>query len=148
MVCVIATTTSSASAVSHLDGLVLVAPLVLGVEGEELEDEEVEDAGDEGEAEHDEDEDEGDVLGRLLQRVVLLQRHVVPEPDRRQRREPVVDGVQVAPLCKQTNNAAIWSQLRDRLRDRAVESVGAGYYLWAAFFSIVSSSESSSSNML
>ena len=97
----------SASAVSlslpYLDGLVLVAALVLGVEGEELEDEEVEDAGDEGEAEHDEDQHEGHVLGRLLQRVVLLQRHVVPEPDRRQRREPVVDGVQVAPLCKKTN---------------------------------------------
>ena len=88
---------------THLYGLMLVAPLVLSVEREELEHQEVEHAGDEGEAKHDEHEHEGDVLGRALQRPVLLQRHVVAEPDRRQRREPVVDGVQVAPLCKKTN---------------------------------------------
>ena len=84
---------------AHLYGLMFVAPLVLRVEREELEHQEVEHAGDEGEAEHDEDEHEGDVLGRALQRPVLLQRHVVAEPDGGQRREAVVDGVQVAPLC-------------------------------------------------
>ena len=98
VVCLVDTKPTYWPIVPYLDGLILVPPLVLCVEREELEHQEVEDAGDEGEAEHDEDEHEGDVLGRPLQRVVLLQRHVVAEPDRRQRREPVVDGVQVAPL--------------------------------------------------
>ena len=45
----------------HLLRLDLVPVLVLGVHGHELEQHQVEDGGDDGEAEHDEEEGEGDI---------------------------------------------------------------------------------------
>lgn len=77
--------------------MLLVPLLVLRVHGHELEDEQVERGSDDGQAEHDEEEGEGDVLGLPLQAVVLLQGHQVPEADRRQGREAVVQGVEEGP---------------------------------------------------
>ena len=58
-------------------GLDLVPVLVLGVHGHELEEHEVEDGGDDGQAEQDEEEGEEDVEGLALQGLVLLQGHEV-----------------------------------------------------------------------
>ena len=65
---------------SHLLGLNLVPVLVLGVHRHELEQHQVEDGGDDGEAEEDEEEGEEDVEGLGLQGFVLLEGHQVPEP--------------------------------------------------------------------
>ena len=64
---------------NHLLGLDLVPVLVLGVHGHELEEHEVEDGGDDGQAEQDEEEGEEDVEGLALQGLVLLQGHEVAE---------------------------------------------------------------------
>ena len=56
-----------------LQGLNLVPVLVLGVHGHELEQDEVEEGSDHGEAEHDEEQGEDNILRLRLERVVLLQ---------------------------------------------------------------------------
>ena len=63
----------------HLLRLDLVPVLVLGVHGHELEQHQVEDGGDDGEAEQDEEEGEEDVEGLVLQGLVLLQGNKVTE---------------------------------------------------------------------
>ena len=82
---------------TDLDCLLDVPLLILGIHGHELEDHQVERGRDDGQAEHDEEERERDVLGLVLERVVLLQRHEVAEADGCERHEAVVDGVEVGP---------------------------------------------------
>ena len=83
----------------YLNGLLLVPLLVLGVHGHELEHEQVEGRGDDGQAEHDEEERKRDVLRLGLQAAVLLQGDVVTEPDGGQGGEAVVQGVEKRPTC-------------------------------------------------
>ena len=77
--------------------LQLLLPLVLGVHREEAQHQEVHRRREDGEAEQDEDQAERHVLRILLQVLVLLQRHEVAEPDRRERNETIVERVEVVP---------------------------------------------------
>ena len=67
-----------------LQRLDLVPVLVLRVHRHELEQHQVEQGGNDGQAEHDEEEGEDDVLRSLLKGVVLLESHQVSEPCRAQ----------------------------------------------------------------
>jgi len=60
--------------VTHLNGFLDIPFLVLRVHRHELEDHQVEGSGDDGQAEHDEEEGKGDVLGLVLQRVILMEK--------------------------------------------------------------------------
>lgn len=95
----------------YLKSFSLVSPLILGVHSDESEDEKIEGGGDDRQAEEDEDQGEHDVLGLVVEGVVLLQGDHVAEPDRRQRDEAVVDGVEVGP-------ALVPGERRRATRDR------------------------------
>lgn len=81
----------------HQGPLPGVPALVLGVHGEEAEHHQVQEGADHRQARQDVDEAEGHVARVVLQRVVPLQGHVVPEPDGGERDEAEVEGVEEAP---------------------------------------------------
>ena len=62
-----------------LQSLNLVPVLVLGVHGHELEQDEVEEGSDHGEAEHDEEQGEDNIFRLRLERVVLLKGNQISE---------------------------------------------------------------------
>ena len=68
----------------RLQGLDLVPVLVLRVHRHELEQHQVEQGGNDGQAEHDKEEGEDDVLRPLLEGVVLLESHQISKPCRAQ----------------------------------------------------------------
>ena len=85
--------------ITNLNGLLDISLLILGVHRHELEDHQVERGGNDRQAEHDEEQSKGDVLRLVLQWVVLLEGHKVPEADGGQCDEAVVDGVEIRPTC-------------------------------------------------
>ena len=75
----------------------LVLPLVLGVEGQESQNEEIHGCRKDGQAEENEEETEYEVLRLLLEIFVSLKGHVVPEADGGECDDAIVEGIKVGP---------------------------------------------------
>ena len=104
-----------------------VALLVLRVHGHEAQHHEVEEGADDREAREDVDEAEGHVLRLRLQRLVLLQRHVVAEANGGERDEAVVVGLEEGPVLVVGEGSGADAQRADAREETDEHHVGHGH---------------------